>query len=326
MLPLAPLRVGRWIDRAAWPLHVTLVTNFASDADLDLLIAVVREAARTLPPLSGTVGDPARFGPQSDVLVDLVESATLQAAHEATLDALERSAGVVPLVPAYHRAGHRPHVTVASSGRATRGEPLRFGTLALAELGARDLAHRAVPVALLDLAAAGPSPVPQELTAASAVRLLDQLHTAGVHPWVIGGWGVDALIGSPTRVHHDLDVFVDVVELPALLEALPDLGMTVRSVWSENRWIGEDHLPSAFVADGPRGELDVHVVRSGPDGPEPLSETRIVLPRHALDGTGSIVGTTVRCATVEAQLAMHTGYELPEHHHVDVARLRALDA
>ena len=67
-------------------------------------------------------------------------------------------------------------------------------------------------------------------------------------------------------------------------------------------------------------------MRSLPGGPVPLSDSRMVLPRHALDGAGTIAGTPVRCATVEAQLVMHTGDELPEHHRADAERLRALSA
>jgi len=40
------------------------------------------------------------------------------------------------------------------------------------------------------------------------VRVLDALETAGVHPIVMGGWGVDALLGEQTRPHRDLDLLV----------------------------------------------------------------------------------------------------------------------
>lgn len=324
VLPLAPLAVGTWIDRSAWPLHLTLVPDVRSEADLDVLVAVVRRAALHLPALSTTVGAEAWFGPDESILVDLAGRSDLLPAHEALLDALEEHADAVPLVGAYHRAGYRPHVTATSQERATCGDLLSFGAIALVELGADDRATLAAPLALFELAATSPPPVPTSMEAEAAVALLASLGAAGVNPWVIGGWGVDALVGEATRSHHDLDVLVDVAELPALLAALPSAGMTVRWVWSENRWIGETHLPSAFVADGARGELDVHVVRVEPDGPVPLSESRIALPRDALDTTGTVGGLPVRCASVEAQLVMHRGYELSEPHAADVARLRSL--
>ncbi|HEY8319347.1 MAG TPA: 2'-5' RNA ligase family protein [Amnibacterium sp.] len=326
VLPLAPLQVGRWIDRRAWPLHLTLVPNVRSNADLDTLVGAVREAARGLPALATIISHEAWFDPDGSTLVDLAGVDDLRPAHEAVLDALQQHAGAVPVVPEHHRDGYRPHVTVTPGARAQRGERPTFRTIALVELGTEGRAGTAAPLALLDLAATDPPDVPSSMPRDAVVALLRDLTERGVQPWVIGGWGVDALLGHPSRVHHDLDVFVDVAELPALLTALPEIGMTVRFVWSENRWIGDHHLPSAFVADGPRGELDVHVVRLGPDGPVPLSASHVSLPRDALEGIGTIEGTPVRCATPEAQLVMHTGYELPEQHRADIERLRALIA
>ena len=141
---------------------------------------------------------------------------------------------------------------------------------------------------------------------------------------MIGGWAVDALAGAQSRAHHDLDLFVHVDDLAALLAVLGEVGMAVRYLWSENRWLAGSGLPSAFVADGPLGELDVHVIGIQCDRPVPLSESTVVLPGGALDAAGSIGGTRVRCATVEAQLVMHSGYELPATHRADVERLRLL--
>lgn len=321
VLPLAPLRVGEWIDRSAWPLHVTLVTDVLSDAGPDRLVGVLREASKRLPPLSGTVGEEAWFG--RDVLVDLVDSDALPRAHVALLDALEQHAGAVPLVPAYHRDGYRAHATVARSGRVTRGELLRFGSIALVEIGTDGRPDIATPVALFELGAA--SAPPAVVDAVAARRMVEALTGAQVAVAVIGGWGVDALLGEVTREHHDLDVLIEVDDLPRLLDALPGLGLTVRYLWSENRWIGEAHLPSAFVADGALGELDVHVVLTSASGPVPLSASTVDLPQDALGGTGTIDGLPVRCATAEAQRRMHAGYELPPHHRADLERLDALD-
>ena len=39
--------------------------------------------------------------------------------------------------------------------------------------------------------------------------VMDTLRTAGVEAWIVGGWGVDALLGAHTRCHRDLDVIVE---------------------------------------------------------------------------------------------------------------------
>ncbi len=324
VLPLEPLRVGSRIPRASWPLHVTLVPNVGSSAGLDLLVAVVREASRRIPVRTTTVREPAWFGPDADVLVDLVDPDGLQEPHEALLGALEAHAGAVPLDPAHHREGFRPHITVTPRGRARRDESVTLRSMALVEIGPGGRMDLAVPVAVFDLADGGAPAVPAVLPAASAARLCTALTAAQVRHAVIGGWGVDALLGAESRTHHDLDVLVDVDDAAALLDVLASAGMTVRSVWSENRWIDGTELPSAFVADGPLGELDVHLVAFDGDRPIPLSESAVTFPPGALDATGAIAGSPVRCATAEAQLLMHAGYELPPHHRVDVERLESL--
>ena len=67
----------------------------------------------------------------------------------------------------------------------------------------------------------------------------------------------------------------------------------------ESRWVdgGAERWPTAFVAADAEGrELDVHVIDIGPDG---------------------------RCVSRETQLAMHTGYSLPDGHLRDLELLRA---
>src|SRR5215203_4570284 len=41
------------------------------------------------------------------------------------------------------------------------------------------------------------------------LRVIDTLTCGGVPCWLVGGWGVDALLGGPTRKHVDVDVAID---------------------------------------------------------------------------------------------------------------------
>src|SRR5260221_13746165 len=52
------------------------------------------------------------------------------------------------------------------------------------------------------------------------VRLLDLFAGRGIHVWLEGGWGVDALLGEQIREHDDVDLVVDVADLPQLSELL----------------------------------------------------------------------------------------------------------
>jgi lincosamide nucleotidyltransferase A/C/D/E len=159
-----------------------------------------------------------------------------------------------------------------------------------------------------------------------AKAVYDLLDQNIVRCWVMGGWGVDALLGCVTREHKDLDLLVLIEDLPRYADLVRRHGFERKLVWSESQPIEIDAVPfdSAFVDAHPDGrEIDVHVIDVDPRGvvtqfhadPWPL-------PRDAVSGTGALDGDTVRCVTRAAQIAMHSGYDLPERHREDVRLLQ----
>ena len=60
------------------------------------------------------------------------------------------------------------------------------------------------------------------LSAADAAALCRRLEEHPVRFWLIGGWGVDALLHRQTRPHKDLDVLVRLADLPALRRLLDE--------------------------------------------------------------------------------------------------------
>jgi lincosamide nucleotidyltransferase A/C/D/E len=159
-----------------------------------------------------------------------------------------------------------------------------------------------------------------------AKAVYDLLDQNSVRCWVMGGWGVDALLGCVTREHKDLDLLVLIEDLPRYADLVRRHGFERKLVWSESQPIEIDAAPfdSAFVDAHPDGrEIDVHVIDVDPRGvvtqfhadPWPL-------PRDAVSGTGALDGETVRCVTRAAQIAMHSGYDLPERHREDVRLLQ----
>ena len=164
------------------------------------------------------------------------------------------------------------------------------------------------------------------LSAKDAADLCRQLQEHGIRFWVMGGWGVDALLHRQTRQHKDLDILVLLGDLPRLRQWLDAHGFSLKLVWQESRRLGEgaNSWPTAFVvADAQGREIDVHVIDIAPDGrivqhyddPWPLPDS--------ITGQGSIAGTDVTCVSRETQLAMHTGYSLPDEHLHDLELLRA---
>jgi lincosamide nucleotidyltransferase A/C/D/E len=164
------------------------------------------------------------------------------------------------------------------------------------------------------------------LPAKDAAALCSQLEEHRIRFWVMGGWGVDALLHRETRPHKDLDILVLLGDLAKLRQLLDEHGFTLKLVWQESHRLDEetDHWPTAFVTADPQGrEIDVHVIDLEPDGrivqhyddPWPLPDS--------ISGQGSIAGTVVPCVSKETQLAMHTGYSLPDGHLRDLDLLRA---
>ncbi|WP_345200760.1 nucleotidyltransferase domain-containing protein [Streptomyces lavendulae] len=166
------------------------------------------------------------------------------------------------------------------------------------------------------------------LSAQAAADLYEVLRGRGIRCWVMGGWGVDALLGAQTREHHDLDVLVLGEDLPLLDEVFRDHGFGVQRVWeAENRWVEVDGStrPTAFVAGTAEGvELDVHVIEVEAGVVVPLCNVPWPFDAGSLEGRGVIDGRPVACVSAQTQVAMHRGYELPEAHERDVALLRQL--
>lgn len=164
------------------------------------------------------------------------------------------------------------------------------------------------------------------MSAEQARALYELLDRSGVRCWVMGGWGVDALLGRMTREHKDLDLLVLLSDLPRYAVVVRDHGFQRKHEWSENQPITVDaiNFDSAFVDAHPDGrEIDVHVIDVDPEGA--VTQFHIgpwPLPRDAVSGIGTIEEAMVRCVSRAAQIAMHSGYELPENHREDVHLLQ----
>jgi lincosamide nucleotidyltransferase A/C/D/E len=166
------------------------------------------------------------------------------------------------------------------------------------------------------------------LSAQAAADLYELLRLRGIRCWVMGGWGVDALLGEQTRQHHDLDVLVLAEDLSALGELFADDAFGIKQVWeAENRWpeMRGSTWPTAFVAATERGlELDVHVITFEAGLVVPLCNVAWPFDADSLQGRGVIDGRPVECVSRRTQEAMHRGYALPEAHKADLDLLRRL--
>jgi lincosamide nucleotidyltransferase A/C/D/E len=135
---------------------------------------------------------------------------------------------------------------------------------------------------------------------------------------VDGGWGVDALLGEQTRPHDDVDLVVELVALPAVLEALEGLGFS----------LAEDHSPVRIVVRAVDGrQVDLHPVTFDTEGTgwqigASADGSDCPYPAGGFD-QGRILDRTVPCLGPELQLEHHRGYEPRDRDRVDMANLAA---
>ena len=101
------------------------------------------------------------------------------------------------------------------------------------------------------------------LSEAQTRELLCGLADIGIRCWLMGGWGVDALLGKQTRDHHDLDLLVKAHDLPALDAWLRREGFAREYEWEENSPVtieGRTWDTASVERHADGRELDVHAV------------------------------------------------------------------
>ena len=168
------------------------------------------------------------------------------------------------------------------------------------------------------------------MTEASAGELLRLLDSEDIHYWVVGGWGVDALLGRCTREHKDLDLLLVLSEHPRAWRLLHRNGYQLAHTWEENVLVPGDLVdgdaqPTAYVLEDQSGrQIDVHVLDDRTREHRALWSTDRRFSSGALDAQGTIDGVPVQCMSARMQLTAHEAYELPETHRADVAVLRRL--
>jgi len=150
----------------------------------------------------------------------------------------------------------------------------------------------------------------------AVLQILDALCAAGLRVWLDGGWGVDALLGTQTRDHEDVDLVVELERIDDVLRTLAPLGYRLAT----------DHLPTRAVlrsADG--GQIDLHPVHfdaegigwqrgAGPDGND------CPYPADGF-GRGRVLTSAVPCLTAQLQVEHHRGYAPRARDRHDMAAL-----
>jgi lincosamide nucleotidyltransferase A/C/D/E len=128
------------------------------------------------------------------------------------------------------------------------------------------------------------------MSAERVIETLDALERADVAVCCMGGWGVDALIGEQSRVHHDLDLIVERADWARARDALAILGYRA---WYQ-QFSGDPLRDRVVVRDRALRVVDIHPVDLE------AADLEIV--------SGTIAARPVRCLSAKEQFHAHQGF------------------
>ena len=155
------------------------------------------------------------------------------------------------------------------------------------------------------------------MQAHDVVQVMTWLEAAGIHVWLDGGWGIDALIGQQTRLHDDLDLVIELHHAPHAQEVLGQHQFVVI----------EDELPTRFVLRDPTDRrIDFHTVTFDAEGggiQQLQNGSSFRYPPLGFGGRGQIAGQMLPCLTPEVQMLCHVGYLPDANDEHDVRLLHA---
>ena len=142
------------------------------------------------------------------------------------------------------------------------------------------------------------------------IDLLKKAEHTDVNVWITGGWGVDALIGHQTRLHNDIDFFIQKKDTAVFIEMLSSNGYYETARESDDQQVWCDTYDRV---------VDLHFFEFAEKGT--LRFENEIYPLEIFNGNGKIGEITVRCLTAEAQVKYHQGYEHKEKDTNDVLLL-----
>jgi lincosamide nucleotidyltransferase A/C/D/E len=94
---------------------------------------------------------------------------------------------------------------------------------------------------------------------ARVLEILEALDAAGLRTVMLGGWGVDALVGRQLRKHSDLDLVLEDADLDPAIDALSGLGYELWNSDEEAEALGPvEPRRTVSCRDGALRVVDLH--------------------------------------------------------------------
>ena len=156
------------------------------------------------------------------------------------------------------------------------------------------------------------------MTPEALVDLLRLFESEGIEVWLDGGWAVDAVLGTQTRSHKDVDIILRLADLRKLRDILAGRGFEMRDGGTESNFV---------LADDSGLEVDVHAIVFDQDGNgvyRMANGSDWIFPAAGFSGRGLVQNVCVRCLSPEVQVLCHAhGYVPKEKDLRDMELLRA---
>ena len=151
VLPLTPLQIGESFATAQWPLHITVLAPFETDAAPSEIARLTAAALAGYDALTVVAGQDELFGRRHDILVTVInDNAALTQLHDRLVEAL-RPLATDPHEWAFVGPEFRAHVTVKRQARVQAGDELNLTQVALVDMAPRAARRGRTVLATLDL-------------------------------------------------------------------------------------------------------------------------------------------------------------------------------
>ena len=151
VLPLTPLETGASFAVESWPLHITVLAPFETDAAPAEIARVSAAALAGFVAVTVVAGQDELFGRHHDIAVTLIdENAALTRLHDLLVAAL-RPLRSSPTEPAFTGPNFRAHVTVKSQGRVHVGDEITLTQLAVVDMAPRSASSGRTVLATIEL-------------------------------------------------------------------------------------------------------------------------------------------------------------------------------
>lgn len=139
VLPLSPLQTGESFAVQSWPLHITVLAPFLTDAAPEEIAQAIAVATSGQGPLTVIAGPEEMFGRRGNVPVTVVvENEHVTRLHR-TLAAALRPLAASPDERAFIGPTFRAHVTVKDHDRVHEGNELVLSQVALVDMAPRSM-------------------------------------------------------------------------------------------------------------------------------------------------------------------------------------------